>query len=125
MRSGNHLRKDEFNRLKWTDIDWLAGKVRIPDTTTEESDAWLPVAPAVLRTLRELYESENRNPSSPYVFPGRSAQTRARRFTAADESLSGYNERQQSRSICGNTPRLRANKPLRPAEKKSLKAEFT
>jgi hypothetical protein len=54
--------------------------VRIPGTKTEESDAWLPVAPAVLRTLRELYESENRNPASPYVFPGRSAQTRGKKI---------------------------------------------
>ena len=74
------LRKDESNRLMWTDIDWRAGKVRIPGTKTEESDAWLPVAPAVLRTLRELYESENRNPASPYVFPGRSAQTRGKKI---------------------------------------------
>ena len=64
----------------WTHIDWRAGKVRIPGTKTEESDAWLPVAPAVLRTLRELYESENRNPASPYVFPSRSAQTRGKKI---------------------------------------------
>jgi len=64
----------------WSDIDWRAGKVRIPGTKTEESDAWLPVAPAVLRTLRELYESENGNPASPYVFPGRSAQTRGKKI---------------------------------------------
>ena len=49
----------------------------------------------------------------------------ARRFTVAAESLSGYNEGPQSRSICGNTPRLRANRPLRFAEKKILEAGFT
>ena len=74
------MRKDESNRLQWTDINWRAGKVRIPGTKTEEAEAWLPVAPAALNALRELYESENRQPSSPYVFAGRSAQTKGKKI---------------------------------------------
>ncbi len=74
------MRKDESNRLQWSDIDWRAGKVRIPGTKTDEAEAWLPVAPAALNALRELYESENRNSSSLYVFPGRSAQTKGKKI---------------------------------------------
>ncbi|HEV8341587.1 MAG TPA: tyrosine-type recombinase/integrase [Candidatus Binatia bacterium] len=66
------MRKDEANRLQWSDINWSAGKVRIPGTKTDEAEAWLPVA---LKTLRELYDSADRD-KSPYVFPGRSAQTK-------------------------------------------------
>jgi integrase len=74
------MRKDESNRLQWSDIDWRAGKVRIPGTKTDEAEAWLPVAPAALNALRELYETENRNPISLYVFPGRSAQTKGKKI---------------------------------------------
>ena len=74
------MRKDESNRLQWSDIDWRTGKVRIPGTKTPEAEAWLPVAPTALKTLRELYESEDRDQSSPYVFPGRSAQTKGKKI---------------------------------------------
>jgi integrase len=74
------MRKDESNRLQWPDIDWRKGKVRIPGTKTEESEAWLPVAPAALKTLRELYDSKDRDPNSPYVFPGRSPQTKGKKI---------------------------------------------
>src|SRR5262249_4268559 len=74
------MRKDETNRLQWTDIDWRAGKVRIPGTKTEESDAWLPVAPAALATLKALRDSEDRDPDSPYVFPGRNPTTRGKKI---------------------------------------------
>jgi integrase len=74
------MRKDESNRLQWSDIDWRVGKVRIPGTKTDEAEAWLPVARAALKTLRELYESKDRNPSSPFVFPGRSAQTKGKKI---------------------------------------------
>lgn len=33
-----------------------------------------------LKTLRDLYESADREVSSPYVFPGRSAQTRGKKI---------------------------------------------
>jgi integrase len=68
-------RKDESNRLQWSDIDWQAGKVRIPGTKTDEAEAWMPAAPAALKTLRDLYDSADRDPNSPYIFPGRSAAT--------------------------------------------------
>jgi site-specific recombinase XerC len=45
------MRKDESNRLQWSDINWNAGKVRIPGTKTFEAEVWLPVAPVALRTL--------------------------------------------------------------------------
>jgi hypothetical protein len=73
------MRKDESNRLQWTDVDWRSGKVRIPGTKTHEAEVWLPVAPVALRTLRDLYESKDRDLNSPYVFPGRSAQTKGRK----------------------------------------------
>lgn len=74
------MRKDESNRLQWSDIDWRAGKVRIPGTKTDEAEQWLPVAPVALKTLRELYEAEGRDLNSLYVFPGRSPQTKGKKI---------------------------------------------
>jgi integrase len=74
------MRKDESNRLQWTDVDWRAGKVRIPGTKTDEAEVWLPVAPVALRTLKDLYESEDRDLNSAYVFPGRSPQTKGKKI---------------------------------------------
>jgi integrase len=74
------MRKDESNRLQWSDINWNAGKVRIPGTKTYEAEVWLPVAPVALRTLRDLYESIDRDLNSPYVFPGRSPQTSGKKI---------------------------------------------
>ena len=74
------MRKDESNRLQWSDINWNAGKVRIPGTKTDEAEAWLPAAPVALKTLRDLYESEDRDINSPYVFPGRSSQTKGKKI---------------------------------------------
>lgn len=56
------MRKDESNRLKWSDVDWRTGKVRIPGTKTEEAEAWLPVSPAALKTLKDLHDSQDRDP---------------------------------------------------------------
>jgi integrase len=47
-------------------------------TKTFEAEVW--VAPVALRTLRDLYESKDRDPKSSYVFPGRSAQTRGKKI---------------------------------------------
>jgi integrase len=91
--------KDESNRLQWSDIDWRADKVRIPGTKSDESEAWVPVTPAALKTLRVLYEGEDRDASSPYVLPGRSAQTKAKIFTAGGESLSVFRESRLLRNI--------------------------
>jgi integrase len=74
------MRKDESNRLQWTDVDWRVGKVRIPGTKTDEAEVWLPVAPVALRTLKDLYESEDRDLNSAYVFPGRSPQTKGKKI---------------------------------------------
>jgi len=52
------MRKDESNRLKWSDVDWRTGKVRIPSTKTEEAEAWLPVSPAALKMLKDLHDSQ-------------------------------------------------------------------
>jgi integrase len=73
------MRLDESNRLQWSDINWQAGKVRYPGTKTPEAQAWLPVAPVVLKTLRDLYDSDLRDLNSPYVFPGRSPTTRSKK----------------------------------------------
>ncbi len=74
------MRKDEANRFQWSDINWRAGEVRIPGTKTDEAEAWLPIAPTALKTLRDLYESPDRDPNSPYVFPGRSAQMKGKKI---------------------------------------------
>ena len=74
------MRKDESNRLQWIDVNWNAGKVRIPGTKTDEAEVWLPVAPVALKTLRDLYESKERDLNSPYVFPGRSAQSKGKKI---------------------------------------------
>jgi integrase len=74
------MRKDESNRLQWSDINWNLGNVRIPGTKTDEAEQWLPVAPVALKTLRELYESTDRDQSTTYVFPGRSAQTKGKKI---------------------------------------------
>jgi integrase len=74
------MRKDETNRLQWIDVNWNAGKVRIPGTKTDEAEVWLPVAPVALKTLRDLYESKDRDLNSPYVFPGRSAQSKGKKI---------------------------------------------
>ena len=38
------------------------------------------VAPVALKTLRDLYESQDRDTISSFVFPGRSAQTRGKKI---------------------------------------------
>ncbi len=46
----------------------------------EESDAWLPLGDVALKTLRELYESKDRDPDCPWIFPGRSNQTKGKKI---------------------------------------------
>jgi integrase len=76
------MRKDEANRLQWSDVNWDLARIRIPGTKTEESEVWLPLAPAALETLRALYESEDRHSDCEYVFPGRSARTKGKKIYA-------------------------------------------
>jgi integrase len=86
------MRKDESNRLQWSDIDWRAGNVRIPRTKTEEAEAWLPVAPAALTTLRELYESEDATRIRLMYFQAGTHKPKEKRFTVGEESLSAFRE---------------------------------
>jgi integrase len=74
------MRKDEANRLQWSDVNWDLARIRIPGTKTEESEVWLPLASAALKTLRALYDSEDRQLDCDYVFPGRSAQTKGKKI---------------------------------------------
>jgi integrase len=74
------MRKDECNRLKWDDINWKAAEIRIPGTKTEESETWLPLGEVALKTLRELYESKERDAGCPWIFPGRSSQTKGKKI---------------------------------------------
>jgi integrase len=64
------MRKDEANRLQWDDIDFDRSMIHYPGTKTEDSDAWLPLAPVAIRTLKELRKQSDL--SCPWVFPGRS-----------------------------------------------------
>jgi site-specific recombinase XerD len=75
------MRKDESNRLRWDEhVDWQSRKIFIPGTKTEGADGWFDLAPPALRALRGLYDSPLRDSTSPYVFPGRSAQTKGKKI---------------------------------------------
>src|SRR4030095_4496958 len=41
------LRMDEGNRARWKDIDWANGRIAVRGTKTEESAAWIPLAPVL------------------------------------------------------------------------------
>jgi integrase len=72
------MRKDECNRLQWKDINFDLAMVHIPGTKTEDSDAWLPLAPVALNTLKELLKQSDPD-KCPWVFPGRSWQTKGKK----------------------------------------------
>jgi integrase len=72
------VRMDEGNRLQITDVDFENGVIHIPGTKTEESESYLPMAPALQEELRSYLAS--RTDDSPYVFPGRSAQTKGKKI---------------------------------------------
>ncbi len=71
------LRKDEANRVRWEDVDLVNGWLHVPGTKTEESDAIIPLAPAL---RDELVKHLRENPGSEYLFFGRSAQTKGRKI---------------------------------------------
>ena len=71
------MRKDEANRLEWNDINFERSMIHYPGTKTEDSDAWLPLAPVALYTLRELRKQSD--PNCLLVFPGRSYQTKGKK----------------------------------------------
>jgi integrase len=70
------LRKDEANRLRWNDINFDEGYFHCRGTKTEDSDAYLPLAPALIESLK-TYKAGN---TSEYVFAGRSAQTKGKKI---------------------------------------------
>ena len=71
------LRKDEANRTQWDDIDFGRGWLHVPGTKTEESDAYMPIAPALLHELSWLKENGR---ESEFVFPGHSRQTQGKKI---------------------------------------------
>ena len=72
------VRMDEGNRLLRTDPDFETGLIHIPGTKTEESECYLPMAPALQVELKAYLAS--RKDDSPYLFPGRSAQTKGKKI---------------------------------------------
>lgn len=72
------LRMDEGNRLQRSDIDFENGLIHIPGTKTEESDCYLPMSPALQEELKSYLQT--RTDDSPYLFPGRSPQTKGKKI---------------------------------------------
>ena len=70
------LRKDEANRLRWEDINFDEGYFHCKGTKTHESDAYLPLAPSLIESLKRHKLSS----TSDYVFAGRSAQTKGKKI---------------------------------------------
>ncbi len=73
------LRKDEANRLRWEDINFDEGYFHCRGTKTDESDAYLPLAPALIESLKK----HKAGSMSDYVFAGRSAQTKGKKSIRA------------------------------------------
>lgn len=72
------LRMDEGNRLLRTDPDFDTGLIHIPGTKTEQSECYLPMSPALQAELKACLAA--RTDDSPYLFPGRSAQTKGKKI---------------------------------------------
>jgi hypothetical protein len=76
------LRKDETNRARWEDIDWTGGssdngRIAVRGTKTEESAAWIPLAPVLRDELLDFYQNR---PSDEFIFPGRSPKTKGKKI---------------------------------------------
>jgi integrase len=71
------LRKDETNRAKWEDVDWNYGRIAVRGTKTEESAAWIPLAPVLRDELLDFYKNRL---SDEFIFPGRSYQTAGKKI---------------------------------------------
>jgi integrase len=80
------LRKDEGNRLRWNDINFDEGYFHCRGTKTEDSDAYLPLAPALIESLKK----HKAGSTSEYVFAGRSAQTKGKKIYSGAGCSSGY-----------------------------------
>ena len=63
-------RRNEILCLRWDDLNFDTGQMRLPDTKTGTRMA--PLTPAVARVLNGL----SRTPNNPWVFPGRKKGTR-------------------------------------------------
>jgi len=72
------LRMDEGNRLQITDVDFENGLIHVPGTKTEESECYLPMSPALQKELKSYLAT--RTDDSPFLFPGRSAQTKGKKI---------------------------------------------
>ena len=72
------LRMDEGNRLLRTDPDFESGMIHVPGTKTEDAECYLPMSPALQTELKSYLAS--RTDDSPYLFPGRSAQTKGKKI---------------------------------------------
>ncbi len=72
------LRKDEANRLRWTDLylDRDPGLMMVPGTKTEDSASVLPLCPALTRVLQALQRVSE---GCQWVFPGQSDTTRGQK----------------------------------------------
>jgi integrase len=72
------LRMDEGNRLLRTDPDFETGMIHIPGTKTEEAECYMPMSPALQDELKSYLAG--RTDDSPYLFPGRLAQTKGKKI---------------------------------------------
>jgi integrase len=71
------LRKDESNRVEWTDINLTDSWLTVRGTKTEESEAEIPLPLWFRDELAKAYQQRG---ESPYVFPGRSHQTKGKKI---------------------------------------------
>ena len=72
------LRKDEANRLRWTDLelDREPGLMMVPGTKTEDSASVLPLCPALTKVLQAL---KTVSEGCQWVFPGQSGKTEGKK----------------------------------------------
>jgi len=93
------LRKDEANRLRWDDINFDTGFLHCRGTKTDESDAYLPLAPALMASLRK-HRGTN---LSDYLFPGQSAQTRGKKICSRRKLFEKIERLTSSCHACGES----------------------
>jgi integrase len=111
------MRKDECNRLQWTDINWKLAEIHIPGTKTEESDNWLPLGDVALNTLRELHESKDRDPACLWVFPGRSYQTKGKKIYSRRRMFEGITKRSALKRYLQKNPGVSVKDALQAVRK--------
>jgi integrase len=108
------LRMDECNRLLRTDPDFETQMIHIPGTKTEESECYMPMSPALQAELKTYLAT--RTDDSPYLFPGRSHQTKGkkiysrRRLFEKIRRVTAFNAYME---IHPNTPAIKAWKELK------------